>query len=62
MVVTVAIFLCLLSGVVGGIIGAGAMMIVFFPELKRPDSLEPVICFRPPADLGIKTDEYRSPD
>jgi hypothetical protein len=40
MVVTVAIFLCLLSGVVGGIIGAGTMMIVFFPELKRPDSLD----------------------
>lgn len=40
MVVTVSIFLCLLSGMVGGIIGAGVMLIVFFPELKRPNSLE----------------------
>lgn len=30
----------LLAGVIGGMIGSGSMMIVFFPELKYPDSLK----------------------
>lgn len=46
MTVNLAIFLCMMAGFVGGLIGAGTMMIVFFPELKRPDSLEGIECDR----------------
>lgn len=46
MTVNLAIFLCMMAGLVGGMIGSGVMMIVFFPELKRPDSLDDLECDR----------------
>ncbi len=46
MTVNLAIFLCMMAGLVGGLIGSGVMMIVFFPELKRHDSLDCIECDR----------------